>query len=84
MLSPLSPAVPYFSGAWQHFQEDEVDMDRMLPLYYVALAHYPDLISRSQYGGNEPPPPFYDVKPLFYEHDGIRPFWNLGLTDCYL
>lgn len=31
-----------------------------------------------------PPPPLYAVKPLFHEHDGIQPFWNLGLTDAYL
>jgi hypothetical protein len=109
--------VPYFNRAWRHYQERSTDMQRMLPLYYIALTQYPDLAERPQvcaalpactrralhcmalYGSSTgrrlsschaqaphlaAPQPLYAVKPLFHEHDGIQPFWNLGLTDVYL
>jgi hypothetical protein len=112
--------VPYFNRAWRHYQERSTDMQRMLPLYYIALTQYPDLAERPQvcaglpactrralhgmalYGSSTgrrlvlmpfthaqaphlpAPQPLYAVKSLFHEHDGIQPFWNLGLTDAYV
>eukprot|EP01134_Creolimax_fragrantissima_P007142 CFRG7142T1 len=75
--------VPYFNSTWKHHQEKITDMQRMIPLYYWAKLHYPELESAT---GPEryPLPGFYATKPMFYEHDGIQQFWNLGLTDRYL
>ncbi|KNC75273.1 hypothetical protein SARC_12199, partial [Sphaeroforma arctica JP610] len=35
--------VPYFNETWTHHQTEEEDMERMLPLYFMARRQYPDL-----------------------------------------
>ncbi|KNC82000.1 hypothetical protein SARC_05706 [Sphaeroforma arctica JP610] len=76
-------AIPYFNSTWKHDQEKITDMRRMIPLYYWASLQYPEL-GRVQGSERYPKPGFYETKPMFYEHDGIQQFWNLGLTDKYL
>eukprot|EP00123_Amoebidium_parasiticum_P018304 comp24167_c1_seq2/m.44079 comp24167_c1_seq2/g.44079 ORF comp24167_c1_seq2/g.44079 comp24167_c1_seq2/m.44079 type:complete len:1018 (-) comp24167_c1_seq2:421-3474(-) len=76
--------VPYFKSTFYHYQELETDMARALPLYYMAVKYYPEMASRPKCPRYANVTPLYQAKPLFYEHDGIHPFWNLGLTDEYL
>lgn len=80
LLTFLSLAVPYLNNQWKHYQESQVDMDRMLPLFYTAIERYPDLRARLPAPAHSHPQGMYSAKPLFYEHDGIQPFWNLGLA----
>lgn len=72
--------MPYLNNQWKHYQESQVDMGRTLPLFYTAIAHYPDLRDRSPAPAYGSPQAMYSAKPLFHEHDGIQPFWNLGLA----
>ncbi|APX92951.1 hypothetical protein BWR19_08415 [Halomonas sp. 1513] len=65
--------LPYMEREWPYQQIDEFDRERFYPIYYAYL---------EQYG--EPPgvdgskvPPKEQIKPLFFPHDGIRPFWQL-------
>eukprot|EP01134_Creolimax_fragrantissima_P003404 CFRG3404T1 len=69
--------VPYFNETWTHHQTTTEDMDRMLPLYFMARRHYKDLKVAKSPGRS-----LYEVNPRFNEHDGIGIFWNLGLYDC--
>lgn len=57
---------------WPYEQIDEFDAARFQPIWFAANEHVDHL----------PPNPegasLYSVKPVFFPHDGIRPFWNLG------
>ncbi len=61
---------------WLLSQTDASMLDRILPVWFaipksnlmhVKAAHFPD--SK------------YKVKPLFSIHEGVRPYWNLGMQD---
>ncbi len=59
---------------WPYQQINEFDKERFFPIYYACMTRYclPEEIKDL----NVPEP--YAIKPLFYPHDGIRPFWQLG------
>lgn len=71
--------LPHMGRDWPFEQIDEFDHERFYPIYYACQAKYglPEEIRDL----NVPEP--YAIKPLFYPHDGIRPFWQLavGITD---
>lgn len=74
-------AVPQLNATWSHPQVDMEDMERMLPLYYTAITHYPQELQAAK--GVAPfhePPHVYDIKGEFFTHDGIQMYWNLGMT----
>ena len=58
---------------WPYRQIEAVDTDRMYPLLYMARKKFPDT-SFTYTAKNK-----YMIKPIFYPHDGIRPYWLLGL-----
>jgi len=60
---------------WPYEQIDEFDHERFYPIYYACQAKY-GLPGELQ-NLNVPEP--CAIKPLFFPHDGIRPFWQLGL-----
>jgi len=64
---------------WPYQQIDEFDNERFYPIYYACKARYglPDSLQDLYV------PKPYAIKPLFYPHDGIRPFWQLGLKQLY-
>eukprot|EP00123_Amoebidium_parasiticum_P017630 comp23923_c0_seq1/m.42223 comp23923_c0_seq1/g.42223 ORF comp23923_c0_seq1/g.42223 comp23923_c0_seq1/m.42223 type:complete len:833 (-) comp23923_c0_seq1:38-2536(-) len=73
--------VPQFNVTWTNHQVDREDMGRMYPLYYAAAIHYPNLVNETQASLKYPRPTnLYALKPDFNAHDGIMPYWNLGLT----
>ena len=66
--------LPFMGKAWPYQQIDEFDMDRFYPIYHAYREHYgvpPGL-------ENIEVPDKMAIKPLFFPHDGIRPFWQLG------
>lgn len=56
---------------WKYEQIEPFDRSRFLPLFYEARGRAPDTdeieLTRAAQG-----------KPLFFPHDGIKPFWMLG------
>eukprot|EP00123_Amoebidium_parasiticum_P016243 comp23350_c1_seq1/m.38557 comp23350_c1_seq1/g.38557 ORF comp23350_c1_seq1/g.38557 comp23350_c1_seq1/m.38557 type:complete len:939 (-) comp23350_c1_seq1:405-3221(-) len=80
IMRGLRFGVPQVNGTWAHIQEGVEDMDRMLPLYYAGAVAYPSLVQAKAKPGYEVPTHLYAAKPLFFAHDGIQPFWNLGLV----
>jgi len=56
---------------WAYEQIDEFDEERFIPAFHALPATIrpprPRMVPASPYG----------VKPRFYPHDGIRPYWNL-------
>ncbi len=66
--------VPFISGAeWRWPQTDPFDVDRYWPLFYACTDHYTTL--RRMY--EKIPPSRLSVKPVYFPHDGIKPFWML-------
>jgi hypothetical protein len=58
---------------WPYQQIDSFDGERFLPILFTIP---PGIVDRPAAEGL--PAGKYDVKPCFFAHDGIRPFWNLG------
>jgi hypothetical protein len=59
---------------WPYPQLDEFDAERFAPIGHVCAGKFGekpgalgDLIASAE-----------DIKPLFYPHDGIMPFWQLS------
>eukprot|EP00123_Amoebidium_parasiticum_P017591 comp23907_c2_seq1/m.42105 comp23907_c2_seq1/g.42105 ORF comp23907_c2_seq1/g.42105 comp23907_c2_seq1/m.42105 type:complete len:1059 (-) comp23907_c2_seq1:41-3217(-) len=75
----LKFAVPQFNSTWTHSQNATEDMGRMLPLYYAGITYFPEMRSLTPQIEYSNIPDIYDIEPLFFTHDGIQPFWNLGL-----
>ncbi|KNC79256.1 hypothetical protein SARC_08341 [Sphaeroforma arctica JP610] len=75
----LKFTVPHFNRSWNHPQNVTEDMERMDVLYHMGQRIYKSLQEL------EPAPEFatsralYTCEPMFMMHDGIPPFWNLGL-----
>jgi hypothetical protein len=69
--------LPLLSGhQWPWPQAEPFDRDRRLPLYFCYLARFgrpPAGVSPA----SVPPPAA--LKPLYFPHDGIPPFWMLGV-----
>ncbi len=62
---------------WPYEQIESFDYQRFYPIYYVCRAKYGIWPEIEEKAANVPAPE--DIKPLFYPHDGIRPFWQLGV-----
>ncbi len=65
---------PFVAGAeWTRPQSEPFDVERYWPLYFAAIDHY------KAFGEFEgvAPPSRVTVKPLYFPHDGIKPFWML-------
>ena len=65
----------HMGGPWPYEQIDAFDTDRFLPIWFVARRHVDGLPPLPE--GIESP---LDVKPVFFPHDGIRPYWNLDVS----
>jgi hypothetical protein len=51
-----------------------LDRNRFIPLYFACRDHYGDVAGLDFDLGFER----LAVKPIFFPHDGIKPFWMLG------
>jgi hypothetical protein len=58
---------------WPFRQREPFDTDRFLPIHsdYLRRAHPAPQLDRAQVANP------LQVKPVFYPHDGIKPFWQL-------
>lgn len=56
---------------WPYEQIDQFDHERFYPIYYAYVDRFGELPAIS-----EPVPAAGKIKPLFFPHDGIRPFWQ--------
>ncbi len=66
----------HIGRAWPYEQIDPFDNERFFPIYYAYCKRFgqsPDVDAVAV-------PAAAEIKPLFYPHDGIRPFWQLSLT----
>ena len=64
--------MPYLAQPdWPFEQIEAFDRDRFLPLYFAARG----FCGQGQAGTGAAPE---KVKPMFFPHDGIKPFWMLG------
>lgn len=64
----------HIGKAWPYRQVEAFDVDRFYPVYHAYLARYgqPPIIPPAEVPGVN------DIKPLFFPHDGIMPFWQLS------
>jgi hypothetical protein len=65
----------YLDKDWPYQQIDTFDSERLYPIYYACMRRYG--LPEGMQSLKVPNP--NDIKPLFYPHDGIRPFWQLGV-----
>jgi|GEM_PF-1269853 len=65
----------HLGRTWPYEQAVEFDYERFLPAWFFL----PEGISRLPMNTTVPGSA-YLVKPKFYPHDGIKPYWNLGLA----
>jgi hypothetical protein len=66
---------PYIAGKpWTESQVEPFDTDRFIPLYFLACDHYDDIPGLDRNLGLNR----LEAKPLFFPHDGIKPFWMVG------
>lgn len=65
----------YMGKEWPYQQIDEFDIERFYPIWFVVSACTVDLPE-----ARSCPVSKYKVKSVFFPHDGIRPFWNLGIS----
>jgi hypothetical protein len=66
---------PYIAGKeWPWPQAQPFDADRLIPLYFACRDHYDEI------PGLNPNlwPTRFVAKPIFFPHDGIKPFWMLS------
>jgi hypothetical protein len=63
----------YLDKPWPYAQIDRFDTQRFFPIYHA----YRDRFGEPPGADVSPVPAALDIKPLFYPHDGIRPFWQL-------
>lgn len=72
LAAAFSWLMPYLAQAnWPFEQIEAFDRDRFLPLYFAARG----FCGQSSAGTGASPD---KVKPMFFPHDGIKPFWMLG------
>ena len=61
---------------WPFEQHESFDVERFYPLWCFASSQVsPELLPRVD---PDIPDILYRLKPKFWPHDGIRPYWNLG------
>lgn len=69
--------VAYIGKIWPHLQIEKFDYERFYPIYHTYLSNYGDfsLLHPSLV------PDVKDIKPVFFPHDGIMPFWQLAYVN---
>jgi hypothetical protein len=60
---------------WPYEQIDDFDSERFIPIFFATNAAPVNPIA-----SNNVPDSKYKAKPIFFPHDGIRPFWNIGMN----
>jgi hypothetical protein len=63
----------HMGNKWPYKQINNFDDERFYPIYYAFNARYGFLVDTASQTIPEPD----RIKPVFYPHDGIRPFWQL-------
>lgn len=63
---------------WPYKQIEEFDTERFLPIWFIVSEKCIEAPV-----SDDIPSTKYAVKPKFYPHDGIRPYWNLGCISAY-
>ncbi len=58
---------------WPYEQIDKFDDERFLPIWFAARERFETSLDVAPLATSP-----YEVKPLYFPHDGIRPFWNIG------
>ena len=58
---------------WPYQQFDVFDYERFYPIWFGMPEGTAELPA-----GTDFPDSKYEAKPVFYPHDGIKPYWNLG------
>ena len=69
-------AIPQLHPDWAHPQAQKENTQRMWPLFYSVLEKFPYLKIYDSVAD------LYAISPVFNVHDGIHPFWNLGLSEA--
>ena len=67
----------HLGQTWPYEQIETFDYERFYPIYYACKAKY-GLPGNFEQSSAYVPAPAY-IKPVFYPHDGIRPFWQLSI-----
>lgn len=60
---------------WPYPQNGEVDAERYFPIWFAVPRESLEFTAPTIFPASK-----YEVKPRFFPHDGIRPYWNLGLN----
>jgi hypothetical protein len=67
--------LPQIGKPWPYPQVEQFDGERFYPIYHMYAAHYGELPGTK----TGVIPSANSIKPLFFSHDGIMPFWQLGI-----
>lgn len=66
--------LPYMElTEWPHQQISPFDFERFLPLFYAYERQFGEFPLKQRFRVRER----YEIKPSFYPHDGIRPYWAI-------
>lgn len=66
--------LPYMElTEWPHQQISPFDFERFLPLFYAYEKQFGEFPLKQRFRVRER----YEIKPGFYPHDGIRPYWAI-------
>jgi hypothetical protein len=66
--------LPHIGRPWPYPQAEPFDTERFYPIYHTHAARYGRLRT-----GLRAIPSANEIKPLFFAHDGIMPFWQFGI-----
>ena len=65
--------ISFIDNEWPYQQISNFDRERLLPILFKSKQRFESDIEQKQLERD-----FYQIKPIFHPHDGIKPYWNLG------
>lgn len=74
LIKAVQWLLTYVDRDWPYQQIDDFDTERYFPIWFQSPQKSIKLPETAKFPGTK-----YAVKPRFFPHDGIRPYWNLGL-----
>lgn len=76
LISGAKWLLSHMGKQWPYRQMEEFDYERFYPIWFGVntSVSFDFVITKADQLLDS----YYKIKPLFYPHDGIKPYWNLG------